>query len=66
MNDEKGAVVFGTDLAYHALGLMAAAARIGEMAKKHKYHGHALDVEGLLADLAVVEWETAQIRGMIG
>lgn len=56
----------GADLVYHALGLMTAAARVGELAKKHKYHGHGLNGEDLLAALAVATWEIDQIRRMIG
>lgn len=53
------------DLIRHALSLIAAAARIGELVKKAHYHGHALPADAMLSSLAAATWEIAQIRGMI-
>lgn len=66
MNENAPKVpLLGADLVYYALNLMASAAQVGEMTKKHRYHGHALDVEALVNALDEVSWATATIREMI-
>lgn len=66
MNENAPKVpLLGADLVYYALNLVAAAAQVGEMTKKHRYHGHALDAEALVNALDEVSWATATIREMI-
>lgn len=53
-------------LANGALGIAGEAGEVADAIKKHLFHGHALDVEGLRDELGDVLWYVATLAKTLG
>lgn len=49
-----------------ALGLGGEAGEVVELVKKHRYHGHALDADGVKKELGDVLWYIAEVCSAVG
>lgn len=55
-----------TELANYTLGLVCEAGELGDIIKKHLYHGHDIDKDKIVSELGDIMWYMGNVCNVLG